>query len=71
MSDLRPLSVAEGKFLLATNFLGMRPAKPSPVPQGRRPPEPVRPEPAQKTAITLLAARARRRRYRALPPTSR
>jgi hypothetical protein len=30
----------------------------------RRPPEPIRPLPAQRTGITLLAARARRRRYR-------
>ncbi|MDQ1441861.1 MAG: hypothetical protein QOG97_2089 [Acidimicrobiaceae bacterium] len=33
-----------------------------------RPPEPVRPAPAQRTAVSLLAAKARRRRYRILPP---
>jgi len=30
----------------------------------RRPPEPIRPLPARRTGISLLAARARRRRYR-------
>jgi hypothetical protein len=33
-----------------------------------RPPEPGRPDPARKKSASLLAARARRRRYRRLPP---
>ena len=35
----------------------------------RRPPEPCRPQPARKTAVSLLATKLRRRRYRrTLPP---
>jgi hypothetical protein len=41
-----------------------RPPKQEPPKSARRPPEPLRPEPAQKPAVTLLAAQARRRRYR-------
>jgi hypothetical protein len=39
-----------------------RPKNPSP--QTIRPPEPIRPIPAERTGVTLLALRARRRRYR-------
>jgi hypothetical protein len=44
-----------------------RPPKQEPPRSVRRPPEPVRPEPALKPVVpgvTLLAAKARRRRYR-------
>lgn len=41
-----------------------RPPKQEPPRSARRPPEPLRPEPAQKPGVTLLAAKARRRRYR-------
>ncbi|HVF75410.1 MAG TPA: hypothetical protein VM938_10210 [Acidimicrobiales bacterium] len=41
-----------------------RPARTTPMADSRRPPEPIRPLPAKHTGITLLAARARRRRYR-------
>ena len=41
-----------------------RPQKQEPPRSARRPPEPLRPEPARKPAVTLLAAKARRRRYR-------
>ena len=43
---------------------GMRPAKQTPMADSRRPPEPLRPVPARHAGITLLAARARRRRFR-------
>jgi hypothetical protein len=32
--------------------------------ESRRPPEPLRPIPARRAGVGLLAARARRRRYR-------
>jgi hypothetical protein len=35
-----------------------------PSPDSRRPPEPLRPLPATRAGITLLSAKARRRRYR-------
>ena len=35
-----------------------------PAPVTRRPPEPIRPLPATAAGITLLSAKARRRRYR-------
>ena len=44
-----------------------RPPKQEPPRSARRPSEPVRPEPALKPivpGVTLLAAKARRRRYR-------
>jgi hypothetical protein len=41
-----------------------RPQKQEPPRSARRPPEPLRPEPARKPGMTLLAAKARRRRYR-------
>ena len=41
-----------------------RPQKQEPPRSARRPPEPLRPEPARKPGVTLLAAKARRRRYR-------
>jgi hypothetical protein len=41
-----------------------RPPKQEPPRSARRPPEPPRPEPAQMPAVTLLAAQARRRRFR-------
>ncbi|HVF31798.1 MAG TPA: hypothetical protein VM933_02065 [Acidimicrobiales bacterium] len=41
-----------------------RPPKQEPPRSVRRPPEPLRPAPAQKPGMTLLAAKARRRRYR-------
>jgi hypothetical protein len=48
----------------AANFRSMRPPKTSPAADSRRPPEPIRPLPAQRTGITLLAVKVRRRRYR-------
>ncbi len=41
-----------------------RPPRQTPMADSRRPPEPIRPLPAKHTGITLLAAKARRRRYR-------
>lgn len=41
-----------------------RPQKQEPPRSARRPPEPLRPEPSRKPGPTLLAAQARRRRYR-------
>jgi len=41
-----------------------RPPKQEPPRSARRPPEPLRPDPARKPGVTLLAAKARRRRYR-------
>jgi hypothetical protein len=35
-----------------------------PAAQTTRPPEPIRPAPAARTGVTLLALRVRRRRYR-------
>ena len=46
----------------------VRPQKTSPPRDSSRPPEPTRPEPAKKASTSLLAAQARRRRYRILPP---
>lgn len=40
-----------------------RPAS-QPSDASRRPPEPYRPIPAQRAGVTLLAVRARRRRFR-------
>lgn len=42
----------------------VRPPKQIPHGDTRRPPEPIRPLPAQRTGVTLLAAQVRRRRYR-------
>jgi hypothetical protein len=42
----------------------MGPSKTSPPKEGRRPPEPIRPLPAQRVGITLLAVKARRVRRR-------
>jgi hypothetical protein len=54
---------------MMTNHMAVRPAKQVPAGTTRRPPEPFRPLPAQRLAISLLASRARRRRYRGtLPP---
>jgi hypothetical protein len=39
-----------------------RPSRPAA--QTTRPPEPIRPLPAVRTGVTLLALKARRRRYR-------
>ena len=51
------------------NNAGVRPAKQVPPTTGRRPPEPFRPLPARKLGVSLLAVKARRRRYRGtLPP---
>jgi hypothetical protein len=36
----------------------------APARQSTRPPEPVRPLPAQRTGVSLLAVQVRRRRYR-------
>jgi hypothetical protein len=35
-----------------------------PAAQTTRPPEPIRPLPAERTGVTLLAVQVRRRRYR-------
>jgi hypothetical protein len=42
----------------------VRSPKQLPAPDSRRPPEPIRPLPATRAGITLLSAKARRRRYR-------
>jgi hypothetical protein len=42
----------------------MRPPKQAPPSEARRPPEPIRPLPAQRVGITLLAVKARRARRR-------
>ena len=42
----------------------VRPPKQTPMRDSRRPPEPIRPLPARRSGITLLAAKARRARYR-------
>ena len=39
-----------------------RPSRPAA--QTTRPPEPIRPLPAERTGVTLLALKVRRRRYR-------
>ncbi|MFP5377005.1 MAG: hypothetical protein ACLGIO_09520 [Acidimicrobiia bacterium] len=39
-----------------------------PGPAARRPPEPLRPAPARRPGVGLLAARARRRRFRRFDP---
>lgn len=46
------------------NLGTMRPPKTAPAAASRRPPEPIRPLPAQRTGITLLAVKVRRTRYR-------
>ena len=46
------------------NNSSVRPPKQIPHGDTRRPPEPIRPLPAQRTGVTLLAAQVRRRRYR-------
>lgn len=46
------------------NFGVMRPPKTAPAADSRRPPEPIRPLPARRTGITLLAVKVRRSRYR-------
>ncbi|MEY2455299.1 MAG: hypothetical protein QOH64_3395 [Acidimicrobiaceae bacterium] len=52
-----------------TNNVVVRPAKQVPPFTTRRPPEPFRPLPARKMGVSLLATKARRRRYRGnLPP---
>ena len=55
-----------GKTVVAPNPRGVttRPQKQEPPRSARRPPEPLRPEPARRPGVTLLAAKARRRRYR-------
>ena len=47
-----------------TRDVSTRPQKQEPPRSARRPPEPLRPEPSRKPGPTLLAAQARRRRYR-------
>jgi hypothetical protein len=42
----------------------VRPPKTSPPIDARRPPEPLRPEPARRAGLTILMTRARRARYR-------
>jgi hypothetical protein len=46
----------------------MRAPRSTPTRFSTRPPEPIRPAPARVTAVSLLAVKARRRRYRILPP---
>lgn len=43
---------------------GMKRPASQPNSASRRPPEPYRPIPAQRAGVTLLAVRARRRRFR-------
>jgi hypothetical protein len=51
------------------NSTGVRPARQTPPATTRRPPEPFRPLPARKMGVSLLATKARRRRFRGtLPP---
>jgi hypothetical protein len=55
----------------AANLAIVRPAKQTQPVAYRRPPEPIRPLPARRIGVSLLAVRARRRRYRGLlPPRS-
>ncbi|MGC8511628.1 MAG: hypothetical protein ACP5P1_01110 [Acidimicrobiales bacterium] len=49
----------------------MRPPNHAPEKVTSRPPEPVRPDPAVRAATSLLAVKARRRRFRLVPPTNR
>lgn len=51
------------------NMCVVRPPKQNPPKDSRRPPEPARPAEAHKAGISLMAARARRRRFRRIPPT--
>ena len=46
------------------NFNAMKGPSSKPSAAGRRPPEPLRPLPARRAGVGLLAAQARRRRYR-------
>jgi hypothetical protein len=48
----------------AANLGVMRQSKTAPGADSRRPPEPIRPLPARRTGITLLAVKVRRSRYR-------
>ncbi len=49
----------------------VRPPNHAPEKVTSRPPEPVRPDPAVRSATSLLAVKARRRRFRLVPPTNR
>jgi len=55
--------------MIMANKTVVRPARQVPPVTTRRPPEPFRPLPARKMGVSLLATKARRRRYRGtLPP---
>ena len=53
------------------NISAVRRPQSSPSVTTTRPPEPLRPLPATKPAISHLAVMARRRRYRLQPPAGR
>jgi hypothetical protein len=50
------------------NGSDVRPPNQSPARITARPPEPLRPTPARRAGTSLLAVKARRRRYRLAPP---
>ena len=50
---------------------GVRTPNSAPEKVTSRPPEPVRPAPARRAATSLLALKARRRRFRLVPPAGR
>lgn len=66
MTVSRP-KAGTGPDVPKSSLVTTRPPKQEPPRSARRPSEPVRPEPALKPivpGVTLLAAKARRRRYR-------
>jgi hypothetical protein len=63
------LSFGKDSVSIMANEAAVRPARQFPAFTTRRPVEPFRPLPARKVGVSLLAAKARRRRYRGtLPP---
>jgi hypothetical protein len=64
-----PVNATEkGTCTAVANQSPVRPQKQTPALDSRRPPEPLRPEPARRAGISLLAAKARRRRFRRTGP---
>jgi hypothetical protein len=61
---MRKLSERAGNHGSMGNTPTVRSPKQLPAPDSRRPPEPLRPLPARRAGISLLSAKARRRRYR-------
>jgi len=60
----RRVAFAEGTGADPSELVGVATRPTNPSPQMARPPEPIRPLPAQRTGVSLLSLRARRRRYR-------